>query len=208
MAECVRVKSKDMGVIVEAVERCILKKYGIHEKILSDNGKEFKNRMTEELANNYGFKWVFTSPYSPRTTGLVERFNGTFIRKLRKLCKFGALDWGEQLEKARQGYLNSYHRIIKCTPLEKSMIRQEENLPVQSKAGKISAKESRFMDWWSKLKVGDFVMFNDKSVSRDKLDPKYTHKGEILEKMFESARLKLNDGRIVVSNVRQLGFFL
>ncbi|WUR02111.1 reverse transcriptase domain-containing protein [Vairimorpha necatrix] len=106
---------------------------------------------------------------------LVERFNGMFIMKLRKLCRFGSLDWGEQLEKTRLEYLNSYHRIIKCTPLEKSMMEQKDNLPVYY--------------WWSKLKMEDFVMFSDKSVSRDKLDPKYTHKGEILEKMLESARL-------------------
>jgi hypothetical protein len=52
------------------------------------------------------------SPYSPTTTGLVERFNQTLINKLKKLSLFGHKDWEEMLPSAVTVYNISYHRGI------------------------------------------------------------------------------------------------
>ena len=62
--------------------------YGIPEQILTDNGKVFTGRLGHKPANvlfdriclNNGIRHLLTAPYSPTTTGKVERFHRT-LRK-------------------------------------------------------------------------------------------------------------------------------
>src|ERR671919_1146038 len=65
-----------------------LNRYGIPEQILTDNGKVFTGRLGRKPANvlfdriclNNGIRHLLTAPYSPTTTGKVERFHRT-LRK-------------------------------------------------------------------------------------------------------------------------------
>ena len=62
--------------------------YGIPEQILTDNGKVFTGKLAHKPANvlfdriclNNGIRHLLTAPYSPTTTGKVERFHRT-LRK-------------------------------------------------------------------------------------------------------------------------------
>jgi transposase InsO family protein len=62
--------------------------YGIPEQILTDNGKVFTGRLGRKPATvlfdriclNNGIRHILTAPYSPTTTGKVERFHRT-LRK-------------------------------------------------------------------------------------------------------------------------------
>ncbi|MGH2806172.1 MAG: IS481 family transposase [Actinomycetota bacterium] len=62
--------------------------YGIPEQILTDNGKVFTGKLGRKPANvlfdriclNNGIRHILTAPYSPTTTGKVERFHRT-LRK-------------------------------------------------------------------------------------------------------------------------------
>ena len=65
-----------------------LNTYGIPEQILTDNGKVFTGRLGRKPANvlfdriclNNGIRHILTAPYSPTTTGKVERLHKT-LRK-------------------------------------------------------------------------------------------------------------------------------
>ena len=65
-----------------------LNTHGIPEQILTDNGKVFTGRLGRKPANvlfdriclNNGIRHILTAPYSPTTTGKVERFHRT-LRK-------------------------------------------------------------------------------------------------------------------------------
>ncbi|MDQ3659610.1 MAG: IS481 family transposase [Actinomycetota bacterium] len=62
--------------------------HGVPEQILTDNGKVFTGRLGRRLANvlfdriclNNGIRHLLTAPYSPTTTGKIERLHKT-IRK-------------------------------------------------------------------------------------------------------------------------------
>lgn len=81
VAEVAPLYTKDMESVTSLIENRICKKYGVPKVILTDNGKEFKNKVCHQLAQRKGFEWKFGSPYNPTTTGLVERFNRTFVSK-------------------------------------------------------------------------------------------------------------------------------
>lgn len=100
----------------KAIEECIIKKHGTPERILTDNGTEFKNKETQELTTKYGFEWIFNSPGHHQTVGLVERTNQTFFRKLRKLSSFGENDWEVLVDKATLATNLSLNTVLGTSP--------------------------------------------------------------------------------------------
>ena len=59
----------------------IFARHGIHEEILTDQGKNFTSALLGELYRIIGTRSLRTSPYHPQTDGLVERFNWTFVKE-------------------------------------------------------------------------------------------------------------------------------
>jgi len=65
-----------------------LRRYGVPEQILSDNGKVFTGRfglgrgevLFDRICRENGIRHLLTAPFSPTTTGKVERFHKT-VRK-------------------------------------------------------------------------------------------------------------------------------
>jgi transposase InsO family protein len=66
-----------------------LRRHGIPEQILTDNGKVFTARfglgpgpvMFDKVCNDNGIRHLLTAPYSPTTTGKVERLHKTIRRE-------------------------------------------------------------------------------------------------------------------------------
>jgi len=62
-----------------------LRRQGIPEQILTDNGKVFTGRLArkpaivlfDRICHDNGIKHILTPPYSPTTTGKVERLHKT-----------------------------------------------------------------------------------------------------------------------------------
>lgn len=46
---------------------------GIPRLLTSDNGKEFKNKLDEELSKQLGIKRIFTTPYHPQVSFLMNQ---------------------------------------------------------------------------------------------------------------------------------------
>jgi hypothetical protein len=68
-----------------------MKAYGVPSEVLTDNGKQFTGRFTkprpaevlfERVCREHGITAKLTGPYSPTTTGKVERWHGTLRREL------------------------------------------------------------------------------------------------------------------------------
>ncbi len=68
-----------------------MKQYGVPAEVLTDNGKQFTGRFTrprpaevlfERVCREHGITAKLTRPYSPTTTGKVERWHRTLRREL------------------------------------------------------------------------------------------------------------------------------
>ena len=66
---------------------------GIPEAILTDQGTCFMSQVLTALYNWLNVKRIRTSVYHPQTDGLVERFNQTLKRMLKKLPDADGKDW-------------------------------------------------------------------------------------------------------------------
>ena len=68
-------------------------KFGTPNRILHDQGKEFENKLFDELEKYFGIKRCRTTPYHPRSNGMVERLNSTVIQMLRTLSEKLKYKW-------------------------------------------------------------------------------------------------------------------
>ena len=63
----------------------IICRHGCPRKIISDRGTHFNNQVIEKLLERFKIRHNLSTPYHPKTNGLVERFNKTLCESLAKL---------------------------------------------------------------------------------------------------------------------------
>ena len=68
--------------------------------VISDQGREFVNKVNDELMELTGSDHRVTSAYHPQTNGLVERLNQTTQNVLLKLVNENQDNWDELLPSA------------------------------------------------------------------------------------------------------------
>lgn len=198
-AEVKPLRSKERNEVIRNI-RQIIKSVGKPERILTDNGCEFANGLTEELAKEVGIDWIFGAPYSPTTTGLIERFNRTFISKLKKISNYGKKDWEGCIQETINSYMNSYHRAIGCTPLEAGS-RQSRN---DGHNTKYRDSYKRRPKTANRISIGEKVWYHHPNEKRSKLDADYNYIGIVEGLKYGSAMIKLTDGRMVRTALRNI----
>ena len=65
----------------------IICRHGCPQRILTDRGSHFNNQVIKELTNKFKIKHGFSTPYHPKSNGLVERLNKTIKEALAKLIE-------------------------------------------------------------------------------------------------------------------------
>jgi transposase InsO family protein len=91
-----------------------LNRHGIPEQILTDNGKVFTGRLGRKPANvlfdriclNNGIRHLVTAPYSPTTTGKIERLHKTMRREFFSQKSFDSI---EHAQAALDAWVNHYN---------------------------------------------------------------------------------------------------
>ena len=90
--EAVPLKRIDAQKVAEALVD-IYSRLGIPEKVLSDRGAQFISDCMKEVCKLLGVSQSTTTPYHLMCSGLVETFNGTLKKMLRKLCSEQPKQW-------------------------------------------------------------------------------------------------------------------
>ena len=101
---CVPLKSKTAQEVVQAYLCHIYSKFGGSEKILSDNGTEFKNKLFEEVASQLGVEYkVYTPPYRPQCNGKIEGFH-KYLKSCVAKHIINNMEWDEFTDLAAAAY--------------------------------------------------------------------------------------------------------
>jgi transposase InsO family protein len=78
-----------------------LRRHGVPDQLLTDNGRVFTGRFTrphpavvqfDRICQVQGIRHLLTKPYSPTTTGKIERFHRTLRVELLNEAKFATMD--------------------------------------------------------------------------------------------------------------------
>lgn len=100
---CVPLQTKTASEVVRAYIDNVYAKFGASEKIMSDNGTEFKNALFEQIAEELGIKRIFTPPYHPQSNGRIEGFH-RFLKACIAKHISKTLEWDEVVPLACAAY--------------------------------------------------------------------------------------------------------
>ena len=123
--------------------------YGPPKVLLSDQGTEFCNATIRQLTLVCGIDHRITSPYHPNTNGLVERFNQTLVKALKKFCEDSPEEWDRWLHFVLLAYNTRKNSTTGYTPYslmygrimnEFEDYRQDVNVAVERRVKEIKTQ--------------------------------------------------------------------
>ena len=109
------------NITSETIIECLIEvtsRLGVPKEVLSDNGTNFVSTMMRQFCDRTGIHQIKTSPYHPQTDGMVERFNSTLKRLLRKLTQKGTMEWDKCLPFILWAYRGSIHKSTSYSSYE------------------------------------------------------------------------------------------
>ena len=104
-------------------------RFGMPAVIHSDQGREFENKIMQELCLIGGSHKTRTTPYHPESDGMVERFNRTLLMMLAMFAGKNRDDWDDLLPAVMMAYRSSVHESTGFSPY-RLMFGEECTLPM------------------------------------------------------------------------------
>src|SRR6266542_648596 len=92
----------------------IICRYECPRKIISDRGIHFNNQVIENLLEQFKIRHNLSTPYHPKTNGLVERFNKTLCESLAKLNEERE-NWDEYISSTLFAYRTKINKSTQFT---------------------------------------------------------------------------------------------
>ena len=126
--EAYPLKDKTARSVTDALMDIWLPRYGFPLFLHSDQGKEFDNAMIHKLSELLGTVKTKTTPYHPRSDGLVERFNRTLLAMLAMFVSQEHDNWDDLLPFMMLAYNTTVHTTTGFTPY-RLVFGDECNLP-------------------------------------------------------------------------------
>ena len=172
-------KNKTANEVWQALDK-IIEEMPVQPSIVqSDNGGEFKGRVSEGLADK-DIKQVFSSPYHPQSQGAVEAFNGTFKKLLaRYFDANNTKNWKDAIDDILDNYNNKKHSTTQAEPekLAKMKLDNKEEYEQLKQAHNniiaVAHKKSAYASSFKNdLREGDYVrvsLYSTKDLMKNKL---------------------------------------
>ena len=94
--------------------------FGHPSFLLSDNGRQFKNDLLDELFKLTGIEPSVSTPHSHEENGLVERANKEVLRHVRSILfdRGVHMNWGAALPLVERIHNSSISTVTGCTPAQ------------------------------------------------------------------------------------------
>ena len=115
--KAVPLKNIDTETVAEALlDMC--SRVGVPEEVLSNLGTQSTSDCMKELSRLLSIRRLTTSPYHPACNGLVEKFNGTLMRMLRRLCHKQPRQWHRFINPLLFAYREARQEAARFSPFE------------------------------------------------------------------------------------------
>ena len=103
------------NVVARFIRHNLICRYGVPERIITDNGKNLNNNMIPQLCKQFKLQHHNSSPYRSKMNGAVEAANKNIKKTVQKMTVTYKY-WHEMLPFALHGYLTSARTSTGETP--------------------------------------------------------------------------------------------
>ena len=117
------------AVVCKFIKKEIICRYGLPERIISDNARNLNNSMMEGICAQFKIKHHNSAPYRPKMNGAVEAANKNIKRIVEKMTETYK-DWHEKLPFALYAYRTTVRTSTGATPFS-LVYGMEAVLPVE-----------------------------------------------------------------------------
>ena len=107
--------NRSTTAVIELVEE-IVWTYGAPQRILSDNGAEFRSDRYLAALKHYNIEAKRTTPGHPQTNGKVERLNHEITQRLQRLTVNDHDNWDLYVRQALFAYHTHTNKRMGCSP--------------------------------------------------------------------------------------------
>lgn len=114
--EAKAVREATAEATVQFLYEDIICRHGCPQKILSDRGTHFNNRLLQGLVEKFQIQHLMSTPYHPQTNGLVERFNRTLVESLAKTASENLSKWDQMINPVLFAYRTNRQATTRMTP--------------------------------------------------------------------------------------------
>ncbi|XP_038678394.1 uncharacterized protein LOC119979838, partial [Tripterygium wilfordii] len=117
------------GVVVRFLRKEIVCRYGVPERIITDNGTNFNSKMVKDFCDQFKIYHHNSTPYRPKMNGAVEAANKNIKKIIGKMTE-NYKDWHEKIPFALYGYRTSIRTSTGETPFS-LVYGMEAVLPIE-----------------------------------------------------------------------------
>ena len=114
--EALPMPNMEASTVAKTLVENVLCRFGIPQKIHSDQGRQFESNLFQEMCNILGIEKTRTTPYHPESDDMVERFNRTLATMLSAFVSNNHKDWDEHLPYVMMAYRSAEHETTGMTP--------------------------------------------------------------------------------------------
>jgi RNase H-like domain found in reverse transcriptase/Integrase zinc binding domain len=121
----------------------IFKRFGLHDKVISDRGPQFLSRFSIELARLLDYSLAPSTAYHPQTDGQTEQLNQELETYLRMYCQNNPSEWAEHIPMAEFVHNHRRHSAKDASPFFIMMGYEPKALPHLLPESNVPAAEER-----------------------------------------------------------------
>ena len=92
--EAVATRVADAATVADFMHARIISQHGTPAELLTDHGTHFASRVISDLCAKYQVRRLMSTPYTPQSNGIVERFMGYLKNALITLVDNHPTRWG------------------------------------------------------------------------------------------------------------------
>ncbi|CAM8892537.1 unnamed protein product [Rhodiola kirilowii] len=161
--EAVTLREVKKENVVDFITKHIIYRHGVPQRIVTDNGKQFSNKLMTNLCEKFKFKQYKSSMYNAPANGLAEAFNKTLCNLLRKVVGKSKRDWHEKIGEELWAYRTTYKTPTQATPYA-LVYGVEAVLPLelQIPSMRIAIQEGLSSDENDKLRLAELEALDEK----------------------------------------------